>query len=141
MINGQSVEIDSFGLFHIFLGDLTPSEIDVAKQGGHIFLPDLKLQTHKVENFQNLKDGYFSLNVKHIEDNGWSVLKTFFPFGKTPLECVKIMIDAIKNPKAIDILDSQNSKKIGIKILNQNDQIFKLFIDLKSKRATFYPEG
>ncbi len=66
-------------------------------------------------------------------------MKTFFPFGKTPLDCIKIIIDAIKNPKSIDILDSRNSKKIGVKILNQNNQIFNIFIDLESNRATFYP--
>jgi len=138
-IDGQIIEIDSFGLFHCELGDMKPGKLETAKRGGHLFLPELKLQTHQLENLKMFDNGYFTCNVKHFEDNEKGDLKTFFPFGTTPLECVEIIIDAIKNPKAVDILASRSPKIIGIKIINKNDQIFKIFVE--SKRATFYPEN
>jgi len=39
---------------------------------------------------------FFSLYVKHIKDSDLGDVKTFFPFGKTPLECAQIIFFALK---------------------------------------------
>ena len=127
-----------FGAYHSLFGDMRPGNLETAKKGGHLFLPEIKTATHALENFQQLSNGFFSFEVKHIADTEKSEIKTFFPYGKTPLDCAKIIVDAIKNHKSVDMLDSKNSKIIGIRIVNQQDQEFKIFIQNKS--ATFYPE-
>jgi hypothetical protein len=141
IIENEIIEIDGFGLFHSLLGDMRPGCFKTARRGGHLLLPELKTATHALENFQNLEKGYFMLDIKHIEDLSDKLNpKTFFPYGKTPLECAKIIIDAIKNPKNIESIESiipnKNVNEKTIDIINQFNQKFRICI--KNHIATFY---
>jgi len=134
-VDGQDIKIDSFGLFHSLLGDMKPGKLETSRRGGHVFFPELKLQTHVLEDFKELDNGFFSLSVKHIKDSKTGDPKTFFPFGKTPLECTQIIIDAIKNPKKIKSVESTMGNTV-VEITNNLNQTFKICI--RSCIATFF---
>ena len=114
---------------------MKPGKLETSRRGGHVFFPELKLQTHVLEDFKELDNGFFSLSVKHIKDSDLGDVKTFFPFGKTPLECAQIIIDAIKNPKEIGLV-RRNSKTITISVENMENQKFN--ISITNKNATFF---
>jgi hypothetical protein len=139
-IDNELIQIDSFGLYHSLINDMKPGCFRTALRGGHLLFPDIKMKTHSLENFVMLDEGYFSLEVKHINDNiNKPEFKTFFPYGTTPLQAAKIVINAIKNPKKIKLIapsafNQTNDKTILV--TNQFDQIFKIFV--KNRRATFF---
>lgn len=121
------------------LGDMKSGKLETAKRGGHLFLSELKLQTHQLEKLEMFDDGYFTCNVKHFEDlHGKSDPKTFFPYGATPLESVEIIIDAIKNPIEIGLV-SRNEKTITLSVENQKNQ--KFIISITHKNVTFFRKG
>ena len=130
------VEIKEFGLFHSLLGDMKPGCIETALSGGHLLITDIKSVTHIVENIMPLNDGYFDAMIKHIKSIGNAERKTFFPCGKSPEQCVDIIIDAIQNPKFIKQELSNNLKKKIFNITNQENQIFTLYVE--NGRATFH---
>ena len=143
-INNEIIKIDKFGLYHVYLNDMKPIKasaskaFDTALKGGHMFFPDLKSKTHQLSDFKLLDDGYFTLKVKHIEDTSATdpEFKTFFPVGKTPEECADIVIDAIKNPKHVELLENRNPKVKAVMVTNQQNQQFKICVT--NQTATFF---
>lgn len=129
-------EIKEFGLFHTLLGDMKPGCMQTALSGGHMLVADIKSVTHTVEKIVPLGGGYFDAMIKHIKSIENAERKTFFPCGKSPEQCVDIIIEAIQNPQYIKEEFSNNIKKKIFNITNQKNQIFTLYVE--NGRATFH---
>ncbi|MBP6869708.1 hypothetical protein KBC04_02405 [Candidatus Babeliales bacterium] len=136
----KTIKIDSFGLYHSFIKDMKPGSLSTARQGGHLFLPDLQQATLSLSDFEVLDHGYFVAKVKQIDDTGIDLAeKTFFPVSNSDMENLEIVMDAIKNPKDIELdkaKSNESMNKFVFNLTNQLDQKFKVVVN--NGIATFY---
>ncbi len=128
-LEGNIIHITKFDIFHTYIGEMRPNGTGSAKKGGHWFHLESKTATHTIEQIIPLKNGYFDIAIKHINDSGNTVLKTQFPLGSMPKENAQIIIDLIQEIKNPYFIETTSKGKTTAKFLRQCGQDFTIYIE------------